>query len=87
VEAYGATNWDILHPAINEVVIDLRFRGDYHTTSRAIIQKNITDTDISAFYEKLINRSNWLNVPIDRFNRRVEYLNTARQQYNTFGSA
>jgi len=38
---YGTTDWQSLHPAIKAVLIDLRFRGDYHTESRQYVQKSV----------------------------------------------
>src|SRR5690606_23616824 len=29
IEAYGATDWDALHPKIKDMLVDLRYRGDY----------------------------------------------------------
>lgn len=74
VEIYGAVDWLGLHPEIRDTVVDLRFRGDYHSKSRKIIQKLIAQNDLAAFTEKMVDRGNWASVPEDRFNRRVAFL-------------
>jgi len=58
---------------IKEVIIDLRYRGDYRPQVRGIIQKMAYDGDIESFGKAISNRSFWIKVPNDRFNRRVEY--------------
>lgn len=74
VKIYGAVNWNALDSKIRDAVVDLRFRGDYHSRSRKIIQKYISDNDLKQFTEKMLKRSNWAGVPEDRFNRRVAFL-------------
>ncbi len=74
VEKYGKTDWPNLNKYICDVLIDLRYRGDYHTGSRRLIQKHVANNDIKKFSEVVFNRNNWLNVPLDRFNRRVNHL-------------
>lgn len=39
VKLYGETEWSSLHTAIKDVTIDLKFRGDYTSEKRQIIQK------------------------------------------------
>lgn len=69
-DAYGATNWEQLDATIKEVLIDLRFRGDYTPTSRRFIQKCVADNDLGAFAREIGDQANWPNVPEDRFQRR-----------------
>lgn len=73
-EIYGETDWGKLNTAIKDITIDLKFRGDYTGTARKIIQKSIADNDLSEFKKKLKDKTNWSNVPQDRFDRRVAYL-------------
>ncbi len=80
--AYGETNWDTLLTPIKEVLVDLRYRGDYTPASRRLIQAHVADNDLEAFYQKLSKRSLWPNVPEDRFNRRVNYLQGAIENGN-----
>ncbi len=74
VKAYGAVDWQGLNPKIRDVVVDLRFRGDYHGSSRKIIQQHVAHNDLDSFTGQMVERNNWASVPQDRFNRRVAYL-------------
>ncbi|CAB4018714.1 Hypothetical predicted protein [Paramuricea clavata] len=74
VELYGKTDWNKLHPAIKEVVIDLQFRGDYTPAAREIIQEAVATNYFLLFYDLMKDRKNWKNVPKDRFQRREIYL-------------
>ena len=72
---YGVvSSWDKLNPAILEVLIDLCFRGDYHGESRKKIQKLVVKNDFNGFKDVITNKANWPGWPIDRFNRRKNYL-------------
>lgn len=73
-KAYGETEWKTLNKYIKDIAIDLKFRGDYHKDSRKFIQKPIADNDLAAFTKQISNKSNWSNVPKDRFERRKNYL-------------
>lgn len=77
VEKYGATDWNKLDPAIIDILVDLRFRGDYTPRARALIQRFVAANDLPAFAKALNLSSNWTNVPRDRFNRRVAFINNA----------
>lgn len=68
---YGATDWDALDPTILEVLVDLRFRGDYTPTTRRFLQVHVANNDLEAFAREIGDRANWPNVPEDRFQRRV----------------
>lgn len=72
IEIYGKVSWDVLDPKIQEVLIDLRFRGDYTPASRKHIQKYVASNDTAIFSILLKDRSLWPNVPRDRFRRRCE---------------
>jgi uncharacterized protein (DUF1778 family) len=74
VAAYGPVDWDNLEVKIKEVIIDLRYRGDYTPTARKRIQKSVADNALVPFSEDLSNRSQWQQVPQDRFQRRVDFL-------------
>lgn len=68
--AYGATDWDTLNPTIREVLVDMRFRGDYTPAARRIIQRCVATNDMAEFARLIGDRDNWPNVPQDRFDRR-----------------
>ena len=74
VNIYGEVNWNELNPAIKDVMVDLRYRGDYTPQSRKLIQKMVADNDIEQFTLTLCDRDLWERVPLDRFNRRVDFL-------------
>jgi hypothetical protein len=74
INLYGRLNWDSTNPKIQDMAIDLIYRGDYTGDSRALIQRHMTDNNLSAFSGVIGDRSKWGNVPEDRFNRRVDYL-------------
>lgn len=72
IEIYGEVSWDVLDPKIQEVLVDLRFRGDYTPSSRKHIQKYVASNDLALFSILIKDRSLWRNVPRDRFRRRCE---------------
>ena len=78
VLAYGKTDWDKLNSNIKDIVVDLKFRGDYTGSTRKLIQKSIADNDLAAFKKVLKEKTNWSNVPQDRFDRRVTFLDKAK---------
>lgn len=49
VKVYGATNWFTLNPKIKDVLIDLRFRGDYTPKTRKLVQPWVALNDIKMF--------------------------------------
>ncbi|MDC3956759.1 penicillin-insensitive murein endopeptidase [Polyangium jinanense] len=80
---YGVVDFKTLHPRILDVLVDLRFRGDYTPASRKRIQKLVVENDYARFRADLSNRSNWSAVPEDRFDRRSKYLKDAPQTDDT----
>jgi hypothetical protein len=75
VEYYGGLVWDRLDPRIQDMVIDLIYRGDYTPSTREYIQEAIVNNDMAAFRVALANRTVWLkNLPEDRFQRRINYV-------------
>lgn len=71
---YGNLNWDATDPKIQDMAIDLIYRGDYTGDARALIQRHMTDNNLSAFSNVINDQSKWSNVPAQRFNDRVDYL-------------
>ena len=72
-EAYGKTDWDKLNDAIRDVVVDLKYRGDYTPKTRKKIQAAIASNDLKRFTKLMSDRDYWLKqigVPKDRFERR-----------------
>ena len=74
VAAFGACDLAKTDRAIVDILVDLRFRGDYNGTSRALVQKVAAQNDLAGFAAALQKAGNWPNVPADRFNRRAAFL-------------
>lgn len=74
VKLYGETDWDSLNAIIRDVIIDLKFRGDYTGASRRFLQKSIADNDLDAFSGYIKDATRWPGVPADRFQRRVSFV-------------
>lgn len=72
VARYGPTDWDALHPVIREVLVDLRYRGDYTGTTRRFLQELVARNDLVAFAGVICDRRRWRRVPADRFRRRSD---------------
>ena len=77
VHKYGPSKWDALHPAIRDVLVDMRYRGDYTGATREVVQPPTVKNDLEAFRAVLADRGYWVErrrVPRDRFRRRKEFL-------------
>lgn len=74
---YGETDWNGLHPAISEVLVDLRFRGDYTPACRRFLQTHVARNDLAGFAAEIANRERWPGVPDDRFERRRRHIAAA----------
>ncbi|MEM7406323.1 MAG: peptidoglycan-binding protein [Pseudomonadota bacterium] len=77
VARYGSTDFARLSNDLLTVVVDLRYRGDYHGTTRRRVQPAIVSNDLAALEEVMQDRDYWMgrfNVPRDRFERRAEFL-------------
>ncbi|MEQ0236388.1 MULTISPECIES: pesticin C-terminus-like muramidase [Klebsiella] len=65
--------WNDIPEKIKEVLIDLRYRGDYTPHARSLMQRYAYSGDLNSFGNVLSTRSNWLNVPEERFNQRISF--------------
>jgi len=74
---FGAVDWDKLRPAVRELVIDLRYRGDYTRKTREFVQPLVVKNDMRGLAALLADRDRWSNVPEDRFQRRAKFANDA----------
>ena len=77
VAAFGACDLAKTDRAIVDILVDLRFRGDYTGSSRGLVQKAAAKNDLAGFAAALQNPAHWPNVPRDRFNRRAAFLANA----------
>lgn len=78
-DKYGDVDFDTLHPAIMETLVDLRYRGDYTPSTREWIQPLVVRNDLRAF-AAAIGDQRWMTtygVPRDRFNRRKAFIDAA----------
>lgn len=71
---YSPLNWEAIDSKIQDITVDLIYRGDYTINSRTLVQQCIVNNNITALREVMSDRSSWPNVPDDRFNKRAEYL-------------
>lgn len=75
---YGKCDWDNLHSKIQEMVIDLTYRGDYDKYSRLFLQDSIVNNDFPTFSRLIGNRDNWSkagkDIPKDRQEKRMDFL-------------
>ncbi|MDK1286620.1 hypothetical protein [Pseudoalteromonas umbrosa] len=76
VKVYGPVNWENLHPKIKDILIDLRYRGDYTPTTRRRIQRYVVQNDLEAFSKEMSDKELWHKVPSERFKQRLAYLTT-----------
>ena len=74
VDKYGECNWDKMNQKIKEILIDLKFRGDYTSDSRGYVQEAASDNDLKEFKSVMGDRKIWVKVPQARFEARKEYL-------------
>jgi hypothetical protein len=81
-DKYGEVDFNTLNSKIKDVLVDLRFRGDYTPESRELIQKYVANNDFGAFKDAMKSKY-WLDplknpnpVPRDRFNQRLEFLDS-----------
>ena len=72
---FGTCNWQTIDSAIKQVLVDLKYRGDYTANIRDALQKHVVANDTKGFLKEISDRSNWttLKVPNDRFQRRINF--------------
>lgn len=77
VAKYGECNWPTLNPAIIDILVDLRFRGDFTGGARSRLQKFVVANDLAGFASVMLDAACWVQVPKDRFKRRANFLKSA----------
>jgi len=77
VAAYGACDWAKTHQAVIDLLVDLKYRGDYTPDSRVLVQPLASRNDLAGLARVMKQRTSWPNVPKDRFERRVAFLDQA----------
>lgn len=71
---YGKCDWDKLNPAIKEILVDLKFRGDYTPNTRKLLQKHVADNNLEELAKVIQNEDNWKKVPANRFKSRSKFI-------------
>ncbi|MCG6538942.1 hypothetical protein MCB86_02500 [Pseudomonas sp. KSR10] len=74
----GEEAWNAIDEKIKDLMIDLRYRGDYKPATREKIQELCYKNDFPNLKQAMQDQAFWVsthNVPPDRFNRRKEYTN------------
>lgn len=74
VVAYGPVDWGQLDTRIKDMLVDLRYRGDYTGASRRHLQASVVQNDLTAFAKAVSDPALWGDVPADRFERRKQFL-------------
>ncbi|XP_065058978.1 uncharacterized protein LOC135686636 [Rhopilema esculentum] len=78
VTKYYKRNLDRLNGKIQEILIDLKFRGDFRPTSRSNtmvqLKKAVQRNSLADFTKVMSNRRMWRNVPFNRFISRKNFL-------------
>ena len=83
VKRFGKLNWKFLSHPIKEIVIDLRFRGEFMPPARRTILPSIVGNHLLEFTFLMNNRTLWKHVPRKRFELRAKYLkNESRKRYS-----
>jgi hypothetical protein len=74
IEDYGYLTWETTDSKIQDIAVDLIYRGDYTPNTRKSVQQHIVDNNLPALSTTMADSSKWPGVPSDRFNRRANYL-------------
>lgn len=77
VRKYGATQWNALDPLIRDVIVDLRFRGDYTPKTRLRVQPLLVEGDTAGIVQLMDDHNYWVGsfrVPTDRYKRRAAHI-------------
>ena len=77
MEKYGTTEWDALSQVIRDIIVDLRYRGDYTGSTRQKVQPVIVANSVARLKTLMRNNAFWrdtVGVPANRFRRRVEFI-------------
>lgn len=79
VERYGRTEWSSLSLPVQELLFDLRYRGDYNPETRARLQPLIARGDVQGLYGLMSDYPYWraAGVPEMRIRARVKILEDA----------
>lgn len=74
----GEQAWNAIDEKIKDLMIDLRYRGDYKPATREKIQQLCYRNDLPSLKKAMQDHTFWVSIhkiPTDRFNKRKEYVN------------
>ena len=75
---YYKIQWNPLKKKIKEILVDLKYRGDFrptrHTEAMKQLKAAVKKNSIADLKTVMGSRKLWRNVPYDRFKRRKNYL-------------
>lgn len=81
VKAYGDVKWASIPQKVKEVLVDLTYRGDNHSSSRkvvvpALVKDALNEERSYENFKKVMQASNstWIVVPLDRKQKRIQHL-------------
>ncbi|BAZ50404.1 hypothetical protein NIES4103_30200 [Nostoc sp. NIES-4103] len=91
VKAYGQVDFSKLDPAIRDLAVDLKYRGDYNSATRSKVQELMSKNDLQGLLKLMSDKNFWqnnkvkgtdgkeytINVPDDRFKQRIQFLEKA----------
>jgi hypothetical protein len=70
-------SWDRMDSTIKEVMVDVQYSTGFTPEQQHLLVSLIAANHLEAFATILLDRSQWKNVPADRFKRRAEFLENA----------
>ncbi len=78
VQKYYKIKWNSLQLKIQEMFVDLKFRGDFRPRRQSAAMKGLKkaakQNSLAELKKVMSKRANWRNVPYDRFRRRRNYV-------------
>lgn len=77
VKKYGKVDWESMEDSIKQMVIDLRYRGDYTPATREKVQPLVVAGDVQGLAKLMNDREFWKSVPKHRFERRAAFMSAA----------
>jgi hypothetical protein len=69
-----SVDWNLLDARIQDVLVDLGYRGDFNLTNWLFLQEHVVKNDFDAFAQEISNDKKWPKLPPDRLKRRKEYV-------------
>ena len=74
IAAYGAVDWNDLSRPAQELLFDMRYRGDFTPQTRALLMRPLVENDTDALKALMGDTALWqkLGVPVKRIETRIE---------------